>query len=316
MDRSLQSLLTSSGAVSTEAEKSLSEIAKAVVVDRPGEDKKSVREKAGLLALLNLLGIVDAFYSETAAEKEAPAADVAPPSAPNPTESLPSPLSALAKLISSASPPQPTPADSQASPVGTSSPPTGSALSNLLANVDPAILASMLGLVSGLAKARLPRPPTAAEETSQPLDGAGKSETAQEAGAAEVPCPQESGPAVPRPATEPGAKAPDQAGLGQASPPSPLQQILGIDPKVLTLVLNLLAELMKARPQEQRSIEQGKGKEVRTGETTTSVQDSSAAPALGVRKTPLGPRLYHKPGLGIYRSSHPAKAHPGNASGT
>lgn len=95
MDRSLRNSLTSSVGTSVEIEKSLSEIARAVLVDAPGDDPTDLREKAGLLALLNLLGIVEAFYcAGTPAAQRTTA--TAPPT---PSDSPFSLVSSLARLI-------------------------------------------------------------------------------------------------------------------------------------------------------------------------------------------------------------------------
>jgi len=322
VDRSLQSLLTSSGAVSTEAEGSLAEIARAILVDKPGEDKRSVREKAGLLALLNLLGIVDAFYSESP-ESDQEASDAIPSSssssspslaqssAPSPSEGPPSLLPALTRLISAASQPDAGPG-SQSTHAGVPAP-AGGPLSSLLGSLDPALLAGMLGLVSSIARARMPRQPDSGEGAHGDSAVPSGSEGVQEASVRELPPgqPDSAGTSAESPGGSP--VAPKAAGPTPASQPSPLQQVLGIDPRVLTLALNLLAELMKSRTLEQKPSEQARQKEPCAGETSVPKTHEASVGTAATRKAPLGPRLYHKPGFGIYRSPNPAhraKTHP------
>ena len=297
MDRSLQNLLTSSGAVSPEADRSLAEIARAVLVDRPGESKRSVREKAGLLALLNLLGIVDAFYADASAEAE-PQASSAPPSTRSEPENPPSPLSALTRLISSASPAD-TGSDSQAAHPGIS-PSAGSPLSSLLGSLDPALLASMVGLVSSIARARTPRQPESGETALGARAAASDAEAAEDTAASQPSSGQPDSPSASVETTE-GSATP-RASPPASGQPSPLQQVLGLDPRILTLALNLLAELMKSRTGEQRPVEQAKQREAPAGETVSAVMKERSAGTPGMRKPSLGPRLYHKPGFGIYRS--------------
>ena len=277
MDRFLRSLLTSSAGDSVNTDKSLSEIARSVLVDKTDGDAKTFREKAGLLALLNLLGIVEAFYGALpSSEGGAPAGQLAvhdpavealartavsPPAAPEPAPA-PAPavpegpisiVSTLTKLMGSASTAQP----------GTSP------IANLLSSLDPSMIASMLGMVAAMAKARPAKPP-AKVEAQDSDDVPDESGTSQ---------------AEPNPSPEP-------------APPSPLQQLLGVDPKVLTLILNVLAEFMKskaAEPKEKPAV--AKPNADARADGAPAVEAHAHQPA--ARRTLS--RL-HKPGLGIYRA--------------
>ncbi len=333
MDRFLRSLLTSSVGASVDTDKSLSEIARSVLAESPEGDGKTLREKAGLLALLNLLGIVEAFYGEMPVSEETAIklATAAPPAAqpatsardvavgsllqtpPQPSTPAVAPsgapaspisiASTLAKLIGSMQPPaqaqpqQQQPASQATAPAAAS----GSPLANILGSLDPAMIASILGLISTLAK---PRPAARAvtKVEAQAADGAvQEGETAEPAPAGD--------------ADSPGT-APDQAGGEKAGAPanaptgpSPLQQLLGIDPKFLTLILNVLAEVMKARQLEAKDkpAEPKAGREERSSEPAASAAEARPAPV--ARRTP-GFRA-HRPGLGIYRSAPAAaKAEP------
>ncbi len=64
MDKCLRSLLISlAGAEQAVDRGSLSELARAFLADESIQTPESLREKAGLLALLNLMGIVETFYN-------------------------------------------------------------------------------------------------------------------------------------------------------------------------------------------------------------------------------------------------------------
>lgn len=279
----------------------LSEIARSVLVDKAAGDVKSFREKAGLLALLNLLGIVEAFYGVVPAEDDGataiavrdPAVDAlikAPAGeseAPPPAHGVPAPssppvgpisiVSGLSKLLGSMQPPAGA-AGAQAEPGSAAAPQTGgSPISSLLSNLDPALIASVLGVVASMARARPARAPIKVE--------------AQSAESA----PGESG----TPAAEPEPSP-------EAAPPSPLQQLLGIDPKVITLVLNVLAELMKSRQAAEQKDKPAAGQAAgATGEARAEqsvarpASEARSHPPATARKSALRP---HKPGLGIYRS--------------
>lgn len=279
----------------------LSEIARSVLADKAAGDVKSFREKAGLLALLNLLGIVEAFYGEVPAQGDgapaiavrdpavdalvkAPASEIAPPphaqGAPAPASPPVGPISivsGLTKLLGSMQPPsQASAAETQ--PGSAAAPHAGgSPLQGLLNNLDPALIASVLGMVASMARARPARPPIKVE--AQGVEGT----------------PSESGTQTAEPEPSP-----------EAAPPSPLQQLLGIDPKVITLVLNVLAELMKSRQVPESKDKPAAGPDA--GATADArAQQPPARPvpkgrshlAATARKPAL--RL-HKPGLGIYRS--------------
>lgn len=352
MDRFLRSLLTSSAGASMEAEKSLSEIARAVLVDRPEGDPRSLREKAGLLALLNLLGIVEAFYGVPDQDREsapkpkaaepakgseltpmtgpAPARAAQPPlSQAQPGQAAPaapalapdSPLSmvsALARLMATAASSQTTQTGPQAGAPAAAGTQAATSPAGPFGGFDPTLIASVLGLMSGLAKPRLPRPPTKVEGEPVEATAGGSKPDAKEGGETEaaVPGAERTAEAGNQPVSDTGEAVPDLVtrgpaatgplGLSQATPPSPLQQVLGVDPKVLTLVLNLVAELMKSRAGEQKekAAESKPEKDDRKVEgPVTPPLDTRGAVPMSPRRSLLGPRLYHKPGLGIYRSA-------------
>jgi len=313
VDRFLRSLLTSSAGVSVDTDRSLSEIARSVLSDSAGGDPKSFREKAGLLALLNLLGIVEAFYGEMPASmgskstalavrdpvvdalvktpSPAPAQAVqTPPAAPSQPETsaeereqAPEPpgqstgqtvppegplsiVSSLAKMLGSM--------QQQAPPAG--GPPqggTGSApsVAGMLAGADPALIAGLLSAVATMARSRpAPRAPVKVE-----------------------------GEALSEGPTESGTQAAEPEPGPEAAPPSPLQQVLGFDPKVLTLALNILAEIMKSRSAEPKEKPAAEARAPEQMASKTPATDSRQSSSGSARKP--GARL-HKPGLGIYRS--------------
>ncbi|MGE5579536.1 MAG: hypothetical protein ACM3WU_05750 [Bacillota bacterium] len=296
-----------------DTDRSLSEIARSVLSDGAGGDPKSFREKAGLLALLNLLGIVEAFYGEMPAPMgststalgvrdpvvdaliktpaPAPAQDIqAPPVAPTQPDtdagqSQPAPcpptqstgqvtasegpisiVSSIAKMLGSLQPHAPPGAGSSQS--GTGSAPS---IASMLAGLDPALIAGLVSAVATMARARpSSRAPVKVDEQSS-------SEGPTESGTSA---------AEPEPSPEP-------------APPSPLQQVLGIDPKVLTLALNVLAEIMKSRSFEPKEKPVAESRASEQAASKTLSIEPRLAPSVTTRKP--GARL-HKPGLGIYRS--------------
>lgn len=312
MDRFLRSLLTSSAGDSVDTDRTLSEIARSVLADGSGGDQKSFREKAGLLALLNLLGIVEAFYGEMPApvgststalavrdpvvdslirapgsspSQPAQMAPVAPQQAGSDAgQSLPAPgpldegtgkattpegplslVSGLAKMQVSMQPQASAGAASGQSMAGGAAP-----IAGMLSNMDPALIAGLLSAVATMARARPSSRAPARTDGQTPTEDP-ESETSA---------------AEPEPSPE-------------AAPPSPLQQILGIDPKILTLALNVLAEVMKSRASETKEKPAAESRASEQVSLRTPSVDSRPSPA-GIAKRP-GTRL-HKPGLGIYRS--------------
>lgn len=333
MDRFLRSLLTSSGAADMDGDKSLSDIARSVLVDSPDGDARSLREKAGLIALLNLLGIVESFYGEasesvsreTKDDQPGPAgmapatqasqtggaaapgdSAVQTGSAPPPTgiENPLSMVSGLARMLSSVmGSPQ-----AGAQQAGGSPPPASGGLPGALGGLDPALIASMLGLVSAMAKTRPQvKAPTKVVAT-------------------EAQAPAEGGPDVEFPAApaDEGQAEPQEKPAAGQSPASPLQQILGIDPRVLTIILNLVADLMKNRPAGAPA-SQAPAAQPQVGSTAQAAAGaqppaSAAAAAHATAQSPDGApvkeaaepapkrispplRRYHRPGLGIYRGA-------------
>ncbi len=319
MDNSLRSLLTSSVGDLMDTDGSLSEIARSILIDKSAQGANSVREKAGLLALINLLGIVDAFYKETdtgegretvqvsqgAASAEiakTPKATEAAGMAEAPRTTGPDPaLDALMKAPPSALPQSQPSAQPQWGPEGPVSivsslskllggaqapahpegPSTGEeapdgtpSLGSILSSLDPSAIAGMVGALASLAKPRPARQTGKIGETPSDIST---------------------------------STAPDPA------PPSPLHQALGIDPKILTLILNVAAEFMKNRNTEPKD---------KPGETRTPAEKPAKLQVSGPHvpgERPAKPQITkgfpgqepsarrsafrpHRPGLGISRS--------------
>lgn len=400
MDRYLRSLLASSTGVSMDSNAPLSEIAKSILGDDP-EGGANVREKAGLLALLNLLGIVDSFYgdagedmggaegpdspcdtpvdalrpssvSSSEARTTLPSAspEVALPpvsqdtasgvAKPHPSQPISKPdgpvsiAGTLAKLLGgmqgqrgpaaaphtpestaeepaepgdSPLPPSTAPEETQQAPPTTDSPPLPAAgglaasqlesilpslvqslagaapsegtvpslaqalagvmpsMVNLLANMDPAAIAGMVGMLSSAARQRPARTGVVAADAD-----VGEGRAAD------------------------GASPSQQAGSPHPQP-SPLHQMLGFDPKILTLILNVLAELMKSKQSEPKE----KCKEEREADmpkasSPTPTGPSTPAPTKAPElRPPRRPQIRaHKPGLGIRR--YPCAPRPKSGS--
>ncbi len=281
-------------------QRTLSEIAKALMVEHPEKDPKSLREKAGLLALLNLLGIMDAFFGEGLKVD-----DLVPPQTreePTPERSLepskaylPEASSEIAETTSVSKATlelsRPPGEDSSGAPaslfgslakiLGASSGGDGGSYQGL----DPAIIAPMLSLASMLPKLMKPK--------ASGTEGDGESSEAAN---------------------------PADAGLNApAEKPSPLQQVLGFDPKILTLILNLIAGLDILKPKQAEYRQSGlKEPEPESPQSncvsepgTDPLQLPGKEPSLAThrKESPLGssprgkPRSrLHKPGLGIYRN--------------
>jgi hypothetical protein len=284
-----------------ETDKTLSDIARSVLVSSPESDQRSFREKAGLLALLNLLGIVESFYGDGQGAQSSAGL-----------------LSSLA-LGSGAVAPQ-----------GQKEPDLVSSIMSLAGKmlggregqggIDPAMIGTLMGALSALTKARTlspryasptpgsgPTGETGPDAPSDSLDGSeGPDEQAGEDGGSTGEG-DEAGLGEGERANGPASPSAAPAPPGAPTPQSPLQQILGIDPRIITLALNVLADIMKARnaaQSERAGAEKGR----------PAARSDSAAPETEVTVTPDGKtvvipkarrqpreRLYHKPGLGIYR---------------
>ncbi len=104
MERYLRSLLVSlAGAEQTVNRGSLSELARAFSAVESPENPESVRERAGLLALLNLMGILEVFY--TAGESMDSSVSGIAHSSPESTESaVPAPITTPTGELSVAAP--------------------------------------------------------------------------------------------------------------------------------------------------------------------------------------------------------------------
>ncbi len=182
-----------------------------------GEDPQSLREKAGMLALLNLLGIVESFYGNPAPSKIA---------------EVDSGASGLLAALSSLS--------------GGQSGPDSGMLTSIMG-----LLPVLTGMLSGK------------ESREEPADH-----------------------------TEDDADEPSTGIPPRQEGSSPLGQVLGMDPKLLTLILNFIANMdfMKQRGSRE-------SKETSTQETPQTQELPQGAEK---EPTPL-PRTGHKPGFGIYR---------------
>lgn len=291
MDRFLRSLLISSaGPGSMDADRTLSDIARSVLVDNPEGDAKGLREKAGLLALLNLLGIVEAFYGEM------------PQGARSQTGAKSAGAAGAAKELALATSGAETPS-AAATPTTPAANAAGdgpfsmvSSLSKLLAGggpagaIDPALVAGMLALVSAMAKAR--------PGLAKPAGEAARDTTGETTSAAQA--------VVAPPGDEPGQTGGSEkpAPVVQQGSLSPLQQILGIDPKVLTLVLNVVADLMKSRSLEakEKAPEPGPDRQEKAETPAAVGAGGKDIVRAGLKRRAPASRLYHKPGLGIYRT--------------
>ncbi len=274
MDRFLRNLLTSSAGVDlVTSDSTLSEIARSLLADGSGEDQRSLREKAGLLALLNLLGIVESFYGEGSYFGEGQFAEETAITTMKPAETQ--------NLQSiQAEPPD---IGSAREPIT----PLFSILSKLLAgqgSMDPAMLTSLIGLVSSLSKVF---PGKASVPDEQESEEGSKHEDPDQA----------------------EGVAPEAGITRKLEHVSPLQQILGMDPKLLTAILNFIANMdfMRSKTSQEPKVPP-------VPESAPEVQDIApeATPVrlsedkrqLVVAKSrpkPSAPRTGHKPGFGIYR---------------
>lgn len=277
MDRFLRNLLTSSGGSDLMvSDKTLSDIAKSLLVQNPDGNPKTLREKAGLLALINLLGIMDAFFGVTLPESQEKALmNIKEAADSKPSEEKPSEVQGDAGEAGAITPVQPqSPAASDpvmslfsmlarslfGTPGQTEAPAsqggdTGKAAPS--EGLDPRMLASLLSVVTAFTKALKPR----AAEGEKGSEGQGN-----EAGRA----------------GEPGSEAPNK--------PSPLQQALGFDPKILTLLLNIIASMDFMRQKNG----EGRQPEPKAAEPKTT-ESKASEPKLPDRrnleqKTPVDPK--------------------------
>ncbi len=284
-----------------ETDKTLSDIARSVLVSSPESDQRSFREKAGLLALLNLIGIVESFYGDGQGAQSSAGL-----------------LSSLALGSGAVAPQRTKEPDLVSSIMGLAGKLFGGREGQ--GGIDPAMIGTLMGALSALSKARTLAPRYAAPATGSGLTGEtgtdappdspdgseGQSEPIGENGV-ETGDGESTGPGEGERANGSTAPPPATAPPGAAPPPSPLQQILGIDPRLITLALNVLAEFMKARNVAQ-------GERAGTEKAKSAARSEQAAPETEVTVTPDGKtvvipkprrqpreRLYHKPGLGIYR---------------
>lgn len=287
-----------------ETDKTLSDIARSVLVSSPESDQRTLREKAGLLALLNLLGIVESFYGDGQS-----------------AQSSMSLLSSLALGSGAQAPEKPKEPDLISSVMSLAGKLLGGTQGH--GGIDPAMVGTLMGALSALSKTRAlaPRPaattpaastsaapdskspgaPSGDDAEGETLDGTGDSQDRE----ASIEDAVESGePRAPKETTSP----PEVPASPEAAPQSPLQQILGIDPRIITLALNVLADIMKARNAAQTE-------KAGTGQKRPAPRPESSGPETEVTVTPDGKtvvipksrrqpreRLYHKPGLGIYRT--------------
>lgn len=269
-----------------ETEKTLSEIARSVLIASPETDPRSLREKAGLLALLNLLGIVESFYGDG--------------------QTVQSSVNLIRSIAENPmSPPTQEPSkqpDLAASIMSLATKFLGSGQGQ--GGFDPALIGTLMGAVSAMSKSR--------GQGSRPSARAGDAEVIQLEGENEDEDSEEIGDQSAPEEEEP------QAEVSKPSPPSALQQILGIDPRIITLALNLIADLMKARtagssekpasgatgssssPDEPRLSPPETSEDNKPSTEVTVTSDGKTVVIPTTKKHPRE-RLYHKPGLGIYR---------------
>ncbi len=294
-----------------DTEKTLSEIARSVLVSSPESDQKTLREKAGVLALLNLLGIVLSFYGDSQGAQSSMGL-----------------LSSLALAPGAPSVEKPKEPDLLSSIISLAGKLLGGTQGQ--GGIDPSLIGTLMGSLSALSTARAmsPRPQVSTADTAispagsrgpagqgDSSDGSAESEApGQRTSESDADSPEEGTP------IEDGGQGGERQTAVEASPPqkaapppgqspqqSPLQQILGIDPRIITLALNVLADLMKAKnaaQSERSSSYEGKlasGPRPGAGDAEVTVTpDGKTVVIPKARKQPRE-RLYHKPGLGIYR---------------
>jgi hypothetical protein len=256
VDKCLRSLLISlAGAEQAVDRGSLSELARAFLADESIQTPESLREKAGLLALLNLMGIVETFYNtgdsvEHEFSDEGHGVPVAPgqPEAPfrgQDSSQLQS-LSSLVSLLSGISGPD---SGKGGTPTSPGSLLTGSgaikedalvsvlsAIPKLLGSkeggIDPSILTALLKLMSSVPKIK-----TFSEDCKDPENTCSTGETRaiidtkaeEEGNALNAACPGERGPSLG-----------DTGQAHQSGSP-------GLDPRLITSLFNFLAGLDLSR---------------------------------------------------------------------
>jgi hypothetical protein len=270
-----------------DSQKTLSDIAKSVI-NNEGENSKTLREKAGVLALINLLGIMESFFGQESVSKET--------------------LRVVADALSIPKEPE-TKTVSLSNTQSTSSSVSGETGNVNEDNPFGGMGNSPLNLIGTLAKL-MGGPPsvTQGDEKNQSFDPALISTLMTLLASIGKKGPKQSKPSAKSEAKEGehGLETSDEESTTDETTQeiSPLQQFLGVDPKVLTLILNFLAGLdfMKNRREDQKTDEiptqssYAPPKQEPRDETREVVVPSN------VRRLPSRDKVYHKPGLGIYRS--------------
>lgn len=292
-----------------DTEKTLAEIARSVLFSSPESDQKTLREKAGVLALLNLLGIVLSFYGDSQG-----------------AQSSMNLLSSLAFSPGAPTPEKPKEPDLLSSIISLAGKLLGGTQGQ--GGIDPVMIGTLMGGLSALSKARTtsPKPLTSTPDTAASPAGiggtAGQDDVPDGSADGEAPGPRTGGDAgsPEETVTEDPAKGGEReagedislphraaSSPGPSPPPSPLQQILGLDPRIITLALNVLADVMKARnvaQNEKTAPYQGKlAADPRLSSPDAEVTVTPDGKTVVIPKARKQPRerLYHKPGLGIYR---------------
>ncbi|MGI6642514.1 MAG: hypothetical protein ACOX3V_00625 [Bacillota bacterium] len=259
-------------------QRTLSEIARTLVLEHAEQDGKSLREKAGLLALLNLLGILDTFFGDGLKEEDLEPAQTHEESTPKPNSEIAEIQSVSTAAIEPSGPtvreglenstPTASLFGSLAKVLGASSGGDGTSSQGL----DPTLIGLLLSLATNLPKLMKPKTSGATGDVE----------------------------------SKEGADAKDAGVDSPAEKPAPLQQILGFDPKILTLILNLLAGLDIMKPKSEAKTPPNSD----VSETIIAESHKQEAPATSSPRSKPRSRL-HKPGLGIYRNwpGRPQLAH-------
>lgn len=285
--------------------KTLSEIAKSLLVDNQEDEPESLREKAGLLALLNLLGIVDMFYdTQESAQKPATTTrqpkEIAPVQDTNKAassrhETTPAQDShktssnarhSLAELVSTISGESATPSGPAESLRENSVGCLLSALTKFCRNkegaLDPNIVTALIKMASSLARGKNDKPTgaTSGENASvKPDEHTTLSETTLKI--------HDSG-----------------TGTKQNKSRTETQSSLGIDPKLITVLFNFLAglDLPKTKSTARSGTESAANKDAEAKDDTAITLSSNGKAIIAKHKhnkTRSEPRTYHKPGFGI-----------------
>ncbi|HHW18914.1 MAG TPA: hypothetical protein GXX30_08425 [Firmicutes bacterium] len=283
----------------------LAEIARSLLLEDQSQTPMKMREKAGILALLNLLGIVDAFYGA-----ESPAGEVSPSLSKNTapsageeepgTRQVPSTIanivSALSGMTPGLEPPQSAfKEDTVASVL--------SAVTRLVGQreggLDPNVVAALLKVMSSMSRAKSSRPGrnTSAQKQGQKEEPGAMTECPS---SRDAPSPAETGEPSGEPAKDPESKSVSEASESK----SELQASLGIDPKLLTVLFNFLAGLdlskQKTPPKQELVSKPRTDAEPKQDTSITVSPDGKTiiTESRAARPKPE-PRSYHKPGLGI-----------------